>query len=133
MTRQALFFGGNGHSAARLLPARTALTELAHQGHGENFDLIDVPYPGFKNRAQAANFDCFLGALSAFIADTTGRSCGSTLLYGTGIGGLLILCLRARGEWLELPVLLQAPVLWGLEHRWMPRILRLGPVRFLLR
>jgi hypothetical protein len=108
------------------------LAELAEQDNCEHFDLIDVPYPGFENRPRAADFNSFLATLSAFIADAAGHSSRSTLLYGTGIGGLLILCLRARGKWLELPVLLQAPVLWGLEHRWMPRMLRLGPVRFTL-
>jgi hypothetical protein len=133
MTRQALFFGGNGHSAARLIPARTALANMAQPGRGEKFDLVDVPYPGFENRPRAADLDAFLSALSTFIAEAVNGSPGITLLYGTGIGGLLILCLRARVEWLDLPVLLQAPVLWGLEHRWMPRMLRLGPTRFLLR
>src|SRR5262249_22985673 len=42
-------------------------------------------------------------------------------------------CLRARGVCLDVPILLQAPVLWGLEHRRMPRLLRLGPARLLLR
>jgi hypothetical protein len=36
---------------------------------------------------------------------------GTTLVNGTGIGGLLALCLRARGAGLTLPLLLQAPVL----------------------
>jgi pimeloyl-ACP methyl ester carboxylesterase len=51
------------------------------------------------------------------------------VVYATGIGGLLALCLRARGEHLDVPLLLQAPVLWGLEHRLMPRMMRLGLAR----
>jgi hypothetical protein len=97
----------------------------------DGFDLIDVPYAGFEGRPPAADFAGFLADLSGFIVSSVGRGCG-TLLYGTGIGGLLALCLRARGDCLDVPVLLQAPVLWGLERRWMPRLMRVGPVRFAL-
>src|SRR5947208_3053823 len=54
------------------------------------------------------------------------------LLYATGIGGLLALCLRARGRFLQTPLLLQAPILWGLKYRTMPRLMRFGPLRMLL-
>jgi hypothetical protein len=53
-----------------------------------------------------------------------------TVIYSTGIGGLLALCVRARGHWTDVPLILQAPVLWGLEHRLMPRVMRLGLARF---
>jgi hypothetical protein len=131
MERRVLFLGGNGHCAARLGPARAALAEVTPEGTLEPFDLIDVPYAGFEGRPPANDFDGFLTHLSGFIASTVSRG-GPAVLYGTGIGGLLALCLRARGACLEVPLLLQAPVLWGLEHRWMPRLMRLGPVRFAL-
>src|SRR5207253_672072 len=49
-----------------------------------------------------------------------------------GIGGLILLCLRERGRLVHVPFLLQAPVLWGLERRRMPRLMRLGLARALL-
>ena len=89
MERRLIYLGGNGHCAARLAPARAALTAL-----GEPFELIDVPYPGFEGRPRAADFEAFLAGVSGGIAGA-----GGAILYGTGIGGLLALCLRARGEW----------------------------------
>ena len=47
---------------------------------------------------------------------------GGDLLYGTGIGGLVALSLRARGSITHTPILLQGPVLWGLRERWFPRL-----------
>lgn len=115
------FLGGNGHCAARLEPARRSLPpEIA---------LIDIPYPGFEGRPRAGGFEDFLDAAGMHLRQTA-----PDLVYGTGIGGLLALCLRARGELSEVPLLLQAPVLWGIERRWMPRVMRLGPAqRVLLR
>lgn len=124
MDRRVIYLGGNGHCAARLGPARDALARAA-----ADFALIDVAYPGFENRPRAQSFDAFLASISASIHE---RAQGQTILYGTGIGGLLALCLRARGEWLDIPLLIQAPVLWGLEHRLMPRVLRIGFARRLL-
>jgi pimeloyl-ACP methyl ester carboxylesterase len=49
------------------------------------------------------------------------------LLYGTGVGGLLLLALRARGIAPEGPAILQAPVLWGLAHRALPALARRVP------
>src|SRR5437588_686507 len=119
MVQRAIFLGGNGHCQARLAPARAALARL-----GEPFSLIEPSLPGFDGRPRAANFDAFLDAVSAAIAAEREQTGGLTprrsprlLLYATGIGGLTALCLRARGEHLDIPLLLQAPVLWGLEHR----------------
>jgi len=114
---QVLFFGGNGHSTARLAAARAA--------SGSRFDLVDARYPGFEGRDRAPSFEAFLDAISAQI--------GPGLLYGTGIGGLILLCLRARGEHARSPILLQAPVLWGLERRLMPKMMRLGLAQLALR
>jgi hypothetical protein len=121
-----VFLGGNGHSASRLLPARRALAET-----GSPFDILDVAYPGFEGRPRVADLEAFLDGVSAGIsARVEGEA---ALLYATGIGGLLALCLRARGSHRDLPLLLQAPVLWGLERRLMPRLLRLLPAGPLLR
>lgn len=109
---RVLFFGGNGHCAARLAAARRFLL-------GE-IVLDEVPYPGFEGRPRVASFEDFLERI------TDGSGPDPALVYGTGIGGLLALCLRARGELMSAPLLLQAPVLWGLEHRWMPRLMRFG-------
>ena len=110
---RVLFFGGNGHCAARLAVARRFLP-------GE-ITLDEVRYPGFEDRSRAASFMDFLGR----ITDAHRPS----LVYATGIGGLLALCLRARGELIGTPLLLQGPVLWGLERRWMPRVMRFGPAQ----
>jgi hypothetical protein len=53
-------------------------------------------------------------------------------VYASGIGGLLALCLRARGELTGTPILMQGPVLWGLERRWMPRMMRFGVMQWAL-
>jgi pimeloyl-ACP methyl ester carboxylesterase len=132
MSWQLLFLGGNGHCAARLQPAWSVLERLAATGQPAAFTLLNTPYPGFEDRPRSSSFEAFLSALSVFLQSTVERHPRRTLLYGTGIGGLLALCLRARGEGQTVPLLLQAPVLWGLERRLMPRIMRLGPVRFLL-
>jgi len=109
------FLGGNGHCAARLAAARPFLEEI---------DLDEVPYPGFEDRPRAGSFDDFSTAVSQHL-----RRTAPAMVYAMGIGGLLALCLRARGELIGTPLLLQAPILWGLEHRWMPRLMRRGPVR----
>jgi pimeloyl-ACP methyl ester carboxylesterase len=126
-----LYLGGNGHCAGRLALARRVLVRLAAAGTIAPFDLIDVPYPGFEGRARASSLETFLESLSRSIAEAS-QGADRLLLYGTGIGGLLALCLRGRGEWLDVPLLMQAPVLWGLERRLMPRLMRFGLARFFL-
>ncbi len=121
-----IFLGGNGHCQARLGPARAALARA-----GSPFALVEPPLPGFEGRPQAPGFEPFLDSIAAFLATTRTAHPGRLLLYGTGIGGLLALCLRARGWCLDVPLLLQAPVLWGLERRLMPRLMRLGLARLL--
>jgi pimeloyl-ACP methyl ester carboxylesterase len=129
MAPRLIYLGGNGHCAARLAPARAALERLPPE---QSFALCDVEYPGFEDRPRAPNFKAFLVNLSRGIAQAVGPS-QNVLLYGTGIGGLLALCLRAQGEFEEIPLLFQAPVLWGLERRLMPKVMRFGPARALLR
>jgi pimeloyl-ACP methyl ester carboxylesterase len=114
--RRIVFFGGNGHCAARLGPARAALA-------GEGLELAEARYPGFEGRPRAADLDAFLKSISDELQADAGPR--GDLVYATGIGALIALCLRARGVLLDVPFLLQAPVLWGLEHRWMPRLMRL--------
>ena len=109
------FLGGNGHCAARVAVAGEA---LARRG----IRLDDAAYPGFDGRPAAPDFEAFLEAIRAGVSD-------APLVYATGIGGLLALCLRARGALRDRRLLLQAPVLWGLEHRRMPRLMRFAAAR----
>jgi pimeloyl-ACP methyl ester carboxylesterase len=102
------FMGGNGHCAARLAPARRFAADL---------ELADVPYPGFDGRPRARDLDAFLDEIAE-------RLRAPAFVYATGIGGLLALALRARRALEGTRVLMQAPVLWGLEHRLMPRVMR---------
>jgi pimeloyl-ACP methyl ester carboxylesterase len=115
-----VFLGGNGHSTERLEPARRAINEL-----GLPLVIDDAPYPGFENRPRVGSFEEFLDVTASLTLLPI-----PTIIYGTGIGGLIALSLRARGIWKSLPLLLQAPVLWGLERRLMPRIMRLGLARY---
>lgn len=133
---RVIFLGGNGHATARLDPARRVLAGLAGPGAPPPFTLVDVPYPGFEDRPRARNLDAFLAAIAESIRsqiDGEDEGAGRVLVYATGIGGLLALCLRARGELAGVPLLLQAPVLWGLEHRLMPRVMRMGLAQVALR
>lgn len=135
---RVVFLGGNGHTGARLEPARRVLAGLAGPGGDPPLTLHDVPYPGFEGRARAESLEAFLDAVAAAVrAETAARGpdggAGRTLVYATGIGGLFALRLRARGELAGVPLLLQAPVLWGLERRLMPRVLRMGMAQAALR
>jgi pimeloyl-ACP methyl ester carboxylesterase len=121
-----VFLGGNGHCAARLDGARAAL-----KGLRSPLTLVDVDYPGFEGRSRATHPDAFLDAVHSSMAAAVPPE-RRVLLYGTGVGGLLLLCLRARGEWMDTPLLLQAPILWGLERRRLPAVMRVAPVRSLL-
>lgn len=116
--RAVLFFGGNGHCAARLAPARA---QAAKEG---TFELADVEYPGFEGRPRPRDLAAFLDGVAASVQGR-GRAAPATRAYATGIGALVALELRARGA-LDVPLVLQGPVLWGLESRWMPRLARAG-------
>jgi alpha-beta hydrolase superfamily lysophospholipase len=115
MSARVTFFGGNGHCAARLDAARRAAA-------GGGIEIDEVAYPGFEGRPRAETLEAFLNA-AARAAD------GATFVYATGIGGLIALALRARGALAGARLVLQAPVLWGLEHRLMPRLMRQAAVR----
>ncbi len=108
------FLGGNGHCTARLAGVRAVVPDLP---------LAEAPYPGFEGRPGAADLDAFLDALEPPPA--------TALVYATGIGAMVALALRARGVVGDIPLVLQGPVLWGLEHRWFPRLMRVPPLRWL--
>jgi pimeloyl-ACP methyl ester carboxylesterase len=116
--RRVAFLGGNGHCAARLTAAREAAL-------ARGVAVDDVSYPGFEGRVRVPS-------LSAFLEDVA-RGLGTPdLVYATGIGGLLALLLRAQDR-LAAPLVLQAPVLWGLEQRRMPGLLRVPAIARLAR
>jgi len=123
-----LFFGGNGHAAARLAPARAVLDGL---GTAVPFELVDVPYPGFEGRPPAPDREAFLEACARAAAPVIAG--GDVRVYATGIGALLAVTLRAQRRLGAHTLILQGPVLWGLERRWMPRLARAGLAPFIPR
>ena len=116
-----LFFGGNGHSGARLAAVRAVLDRM---GPAAPFELCDLPYPGFEGRPSATDREAFLDTCARAASPVVARE--AVLVYATGIGALFAVTLRARRRLGAHPLVLQGPVLWGLEHRWMPRLARAG-------
>ncbi len=126
MTRPVLHLGGNGHASARLDRARVALAARCPL-----IELVDLAYPGFEGRPGAGSLGAFLDALAGQVRALPAPPVGA---FGSGIGALIALGLRARGELAGVPLVLGGPVLWGLEHRAFPRLLRaFPPARGLLR
>jgi len=119
--RVVLFFGGNGHSSARLANVRAVLDRM---GPSAPFELATLAYPGFEGRPSAAGREAFLDACADAASGVIARD--DVLVYATGIGALFAVTLRAQRRIAAHPLILQGPVLWGLEHRWMPRIARAG-------
>ena len=119
--RVVLFFGGNGHAGARLAPARAVLDGM---GKDAPFEIVDIPYPGFEGRPSASDREAFLDACAGAASRWAARD--DVLVYATGIGALFAVALRAQRRLAAHPLVLQGPVLWGLERRWMPRIARAG-------
>lgn len=115
-----LFLPGNGHDPVRLERVREEI-----QAAGRPFELVEAPYP------QAASFQDLLDQLVSRHADWSAAHPGG-LIYATGIGGLVALSLRARGAFTDHPIVIQGAVLWGLEKRWFPRIMRLPGMPYLL-
>lgn len=118
-----LHFGGNGHAAVRLEAVRAALA--SRPGSPE---LVDVPYPGFEGRPRAPTLEAFLDNLEA---TCRAQPRAPAAAVASGIGALVALCLRARGG-LDVPLIFQGPVLWGLERRTFPAIMRLPMAQNLL-
>ena len=103
------FLPGNGHVEERLERARAA---VAARPAGERFRIVTAaPNTG------ASSFDAMLDEVAAAVE-------GADLCHATGIGGLVLVALRARGL-SAVPAILQGPVLWGLELRTFPKIMRL--------
>jgi len=123
---RVLFLGGNGHAAVRLERVRAVLEQ-----RGSPFDLIEIEYPGFEGRPRVGSSDDGLEPfLEAIEAEVERRRAGADTvsIHATGIGGLLFLALRARGRLQDLPAVLEGPVLWGLEVRVFPRLMRISPL-----
>ncbi|HVF10311.1 MAG TPA: hypothetical protein VNA16_05890 [Abditibacteriaceae bacterium] len=79
----------------------------------------------------ASNLEFFPASVAGYTIKASGGDTGSPFLYG--IGGLLALCLRAEGLVCQVPLLLQAPVPWGLEHRLLPPLMRRHSSTYLFR
>ncbi|MEK7466702.1 MAG: alpha/beta hydrolase [Planctomycetota bacterium] len=117
---RVVFLGGNGHCTGRLNPARSALARMLGAGKCAPLEIREVEYPGFEGRAPAATLEDFLAEAGR---QTAQLATPSTVLYGTGAGGLILLALRARDA-APGRIILQAPVLWGLEARRFPLWMR---------
>jgi pimeloyl-ACP methyl ester carboxylesterase len=114
-----LFLAGNGHDPVRLEPVRAVLERE------ERFELVVLEY------ASVETFDALLESLESQTRRIASKH-DIRLVYATGIGALVALALRARGSLQDWPLVLQGGVLWGLEQRWFPRIMRIGPMPRLL-
>ena len=112
------FLGGNGHCAARLAAARSTCRRS---------DPFRHSVPRLRGPAAGPGLRGFPGGRGMHL-----REAAPHRVYAMGIGGLLALWFPGPRRALEIPLLLQAPILWGLERRLMPRVMRLGPARLLL-
>ena len=121
-----LHFGGNGHAAVRLDRVSASATDR----RGGPRSWWTSPYPGFEGRPRAGSFDGFLEEVATSCRSVEPRPIGGV---ASGIGALISLSLRARGDILDLPLIFQGPVLWGIERRWFPRLMRPKVARRLLR
>ncbi len=107
MSRVVAFLPGNGHVDGRLSFAREKAQRL-----DSGFELRSVDY------GAASSFEALLDSVQE-------QTSGADLAYATGIGGLVYLALRARGALVGQRAILQGPVLWGLETRTFPKLMRL--------
>ncbi len=91
---------------------------------------MDIPYPGFEGRPAVGSLDEFLAAMADFSRTIRPRPVAAV---ASGIGAMIALGLRSRGELLEVPMIFQGPVLWGLEQRTFPKLMRPRLARRLLK
>ena len=119
MPRIVLHLGGNGHASTRLDQAQAALARVC-----PGLSLVDLAYPGFEGRPRATSRNAFLDSLARSIRSRTETTVAA---YASGIGALIALALRARGELAGTPLILQGPVLWGLKDRAFPKVMRRLP------
>jgi hypothetical protein len=94
----------------------------------KRFELVEIHYPGFEGQARAPSFDAFLASVDGQLGES-----GAEVGYASGIAALFALALRARRLARGVRWIFQGPVLWGLEHRFMPRLLRVLPAEPILR
>lgn len=121
VTKIALYLGGNGHAAVRLDAVRSALRP--------GIELIDVPYPGFEGRPASPSLDAFLDEVSQRCREHP----EAVAVVASGIGAMVALGVRTRGVLVDTPLILQGPVLWGLERRAFPKLMQFPPLRAALR
>ena len=126
---RVVFLGSNGHCTERLNLARSALARMVGAGKCAPLEIREVEYPGFEGRAPAANLEEFLAEAAR---QTAQLSTPSTVHYATGAGGLILLALRAR-DGAPGRIILQAPVLWGLEARRFPLWMRVPAAGWMVR
>lgn len=118
-----LFVGGNGHARARLDGVREV---LARPSERPPFLLVDVALPGFEGRPAPASLEDLTAALAEVVQAERDR--GEAALYATGIGALLTVTAALEGKLPpDLPLIAQGAVLWGLERRRFPRLMRALP------
>ena len=122
--KNALHFGGNGHAAVRIEAARAAL------GLRGGPTLVDVPYPGFERRLPVGSLDEFLASTADFCRAVEPKPVAAV---ASGIGAMIALGLRSLGELRDVPMIFQGPVLWGLEHRTFPKLMKPRLARRLLK
>src|SRR5690242_3836226 len=92
MVPRLVFLGGIGHCTARLNPVRQELSRIKRETGKIPFELVDVQYPGFERRRRAVDWDKFLEAIGNIVQTRVDND--ATIIYATGIGAMLALCLR---------------------------------------
>lgn len=121
-----LYLPGNGHAPVRLQAARPVL-------EAAGLDLVEAPDPLRDGEVGGDDgFDAWLTALTHRLESETSYRGAFDLVHASGIGALVALSLRARGVLHGTPVVFQGPVLWGLEKRRFPRMMRRPPFPTLL-
>ena len=116
-----LYFGGNGHAPVRLDAARTLLAAVPDD---RRLDIVDVIYPGFAGRAAARDFEGFLRGIEDAVHTVLDRR-DDVFVHATGVGAMVVLAMRARDVLIGRRTVFLGPVLWGLERRRFPQLMRI--------